>query len=75
MGKVSYNNSTQKKRDPMISYHNKVKRMTKWYEHLQKERSKELQINPNTKDSPKIKTLKSLDYYLSKIKKPQGESK
>lgn len=63
-----------KKRDNNV-YAKKVSKITKWYNHLQKEREQDVRIknkqmiNPNTKQEPKRKELKPLDEYISKIKK------
>ena len=54
-------------------YQRKVEKITKWYNHLIEERKKEVKINPNNKLPYKRKELESLDYYIDKIKKPQGE--
>lgn len=64
--------SERKKRDPQITYRRKIDKITKWYNRLMKEREKRV-INPNTKEEPKRKELKDLDYYISKISKPRGE--
>ena len=53
-------------------YQNKVNKITEWYNHLLKCREKEI-TNPNTKLPTKRKPLKELDFYLDKIKKPQGD--
>jgi len=60
-----------KDRSPSV-YNNKVKKITDWYNHLLKEREKDEVINPNTKDYPKRKELKSLDFYIEKITKSRG---
>ena len=49
-------------------YANKVEEITHWYNNLVENRKKET-INPNTKLPIKLKELKSLDWYLDKIKK------
>ena len=53
-----------------ITYQHKVNRIRKWYEHIKKEKIKPIQINPNTKQEPKRKELKPLEWYIEKIKKP-----
>jgi len=53
-------------------YNKKVKTITDWYNHLLKYRVNPQGnnlINPNTKNEPKRKELKSLDYYINLIKK------
>jgi hypothetical protein len=51
-------------------YQNKVRRIKKWYAHIEKTRQQE---NENTK---KIKPpLKPLEYFIDQIKKVNGESK
>lgn len=64
-----------KNRDPIITYNNKVKRITKWYKRLIKIREENSvpKINPNTNLPAKRKELKPLNYYLDKIKKQIGE--
>jgi len=64
-----------KNRDPIITYNNKVRRITKWYKRLIKIREEKpiSSINPNTNLPAKRKELKSLNYYLDKIKKSTGE--
>jgi len=57
-------------------YQNKIKTITDWYNRLLKCREnpkKDNLINPNTKQEPKRKELKSLDYYIGLLKKPQGD--
>jgi len=49
-------------------YQQKVDKITKWYNNLVENRKKET-INPNTKLPIKLKELKPLDFYLSKVKK------
>lgn len=49
------------------AYEKKVRRITAWYNHLLKEREKEV-VNPNTKEVIKRKELKPLQEYISKIK-------
>jgi hypothetical protein len=59
-------------------YNKKVKRITDWYNHLTKCRGNPIKdnlINPNTKQEPKRKELKSLDYYIGLLKKSLGESR
>ena len=53
------------------AYEKKVRRTTAWYNHLLKEREKEV-VNPNTKEVVKRKPLQNLDYYIGKIKKVVG---
>ena len=65
----------KKKHDPMISYRHKVDKITKWYNHLLKERENpkgDNLVNPNNKLEPKRKELKPLEYYINQIKKPKG---
>jgi len=66
------NRKTPIKKRSSNCYQNKVNKITKWYNHLQEAR-KDLKgnnlINPNTKQEPKRKELKSLDYYIGKLKK------
>lgn len=51
-------------------YQKKVDRITKWYNNLVIEREKNInKINPNTKQAPKRKDLKLLEYYIAKLKK------
>jgi len=64
----------RKKSRTQAGYQKKVDKITKWYNQLLKNREKEV-INPNTKQPVKRKELKSLDYYIDKIKKPIGENK
>jgi hypothetical protein len=64
------------KRDPMIAYNHKVDKITKWYNRLLEYRKNPQGnnlINPNTKEEPKRKELKSLDWYINKLRKPKGE--
>jgi hypothetical protein len=63
--------SSIKKKRSQSCYDKIVTKVTKWYEHLEKERAKPEVINPNTKQSPKRKELKPLDHYLGLIKKPK----
>jgi len=66
--------SERKRRDPMIAYHNKIRRITNWYNRLMEYRKENpIVINPNTKQEPKRRELKELSYYIDKIKKPKGE--
>jgi len=70
MGKGSH--SSDKKRDPQITYRHKVDRITEWYNRLLKCRENpkgDNLINPNTKQEPKRKELKNLSFYIDKIKK------
>ena len=62
--------SNKPKGRSQITYQHKVDRIRKWYEHLQKERERPIQINPNTKQEPKRKELKELQFYIDQIKKP-----
>ena len=65
--------NTLKKRSTKC-YQNKIKKITKWYNNLVEERKKEMnKINKNTRKPVVRKPLKSLDWYISKIKKPTGE--
>ena len=64
----------RKKSRTQAVYQKKVDKITNWYNQLLKNREKEV-INPNTKQPVKRKELKSLDYYIDKIKKPIGENK
>ena len=57
-------------------YQRKVKKITNWCwlrQEARRDPKGDNLINPNTKQEPKRKELKSLDYYIDKIKKPQGE--
>jgi hypothetical protein len=70
-------NTPTKKRSSSC-YQNKVNKITKWYTDLLKCRENPKGnnlINPNTKLEPKRKELKPLDFYIDKIRKPQGENK
>lgn len=51
-------------RDPMRTYHNKVRKITSWYNHMVKHRQE-----TNAKGLPK-KELRPLEYFIDKIKKP-----
>jgi hypothetical protein len=53
----------------------KINKITKWYEKLVEKRKKPEIINPHTKLFAKRKELKSLEYYINKIKKPVGGEK
>jgi len=67
---------TPPKKRNVHCYQRKVNKITKWFNRLLKFREnpkKDNLINPNTKQAPKRKELKDLDYYISKIKKVQGE--
>ena len=56
------------------TYQKKVDKIKKWYNNLIKYREENPKIiNKNTKQFTKRKELKPLNYYLDKIKKPQGE--
>jgi hypothetical protein len=66
-GKV--HKSTPTKKRSQSCYDIIVKKVTKWYEHLEKER-KNIVVNPNTKQEPKRKELKPLSWYIGKIKSP-----
>jgi len=57
-------------RDPLITYRNKVEKITNWYNNLLKNREKEI-INPNTKKLVVKKPLKPLDWYIAKIKRSE----
>ena len=57
------------------TYANKCERMEKWYKKRQKLLSKEREVNSHTKQLPKRKELKPLDYYIDKIKKPNYDRK
>jgi hypothetical protein len=61
--------ANREKRNPEITYQNKVEQITKWYNSLLKNRETEVKINPNNKLPCKRKNLKPLDWYLEKIKK------
>ena len=68
--------SDRKRRDPQITYRHKVAKITTWYNRLIKYREEHpIIINPNTKKEVVRKELKDLQYYIDKVKKPQGESK
>jgi hypothetical protein len=70
------NRNTPIKKRSSSCYQNKVNKITKWYNDLQEARKDpkgDNLINPNTKLEPKRKPLKELDFYLDKIKKPQGD--
>jgi len=65
------------KKRSQSAYNNKVKKITNWYNHLSKERDnpqRDNLINPNTKQEPKRKELKNLDFYIDKLKKPMGNN-
>lgn len=63
--------SSNTKKRSQTCYSRKVANITKWYKNLVKNRELET-INPNTKQAPKLSVLKSLDFYIEKIKKPTG---
>ena len=56
------------------TYDRKVYRMTKWYNRLLKEKSKPVQLNPNTDLNPKRKELKALADYVALIRRPTTKS-
>jgi hypothetical protein len=58
--------SRDEKRDPMITYNNKVERITNWYNKLIKNREEK-----NAKGEDK-KSLKPLEHYINQIKKPNS---
>ena len=61
------------KKRSQSAYNNKVKKITDWYNHILKCREKDNTINPNTKQEPKRKELKPLNYYIKLLKKPTTE--
>lgn len=64
--------SSIKKKRSQSCYNKIVTKVTKWYEHLEKERSKVGVVNPNNNNQPpKRKELKPLEYYIGLIKKPK----
>jgi hypothetical protein len=65
MGK-KHSSSSGEKRDPMISYHHKVDKITKWWNHL-KAHHQEKDGKGNIKQ-----TIKPLDFYISQIKQPKS---
>jgi hypothetical protein len=62
------NAGTHKKRSASC-YEKKVRRITKWYNTLVKVRGVAT-TNTNTKQEPKRKELKPLEFYIDKLKKP-----
>jgi hypothetical protein len=48
-------------------YHRKVERITNWYNHMVKTRQEKNALGIEKKP------LRSLDYFVDKIKKPKGE--
>jgi hypothetical protein len=74
--KITHRRTTPIKERSSSCYQNKVNKITNWYNHLIKNREnpkKDNLINPNTKQEPKRKELKLLDYYIGLLKKPQGD--
>jgi len=70
---ITHKKITPIKKRSSSCYQKKVDKITKWYNYLLKERENPKGnnlINPNTKEEPKRKELKELDYYIGKIKKP-----
>lgn len=65
---------TPTKKRSQSAYNNKVDRVKAWYLQAEKAREKEI-INPNTNKPVQRKELKPLEYYIEKIKKPQGDNK
>ena len=75
---IAHRRTTPIKKRSQSAYTNKVNKITDWYNHLIKCREnpvKDNLINPNTKQEPKRKELKPLDYYIGLLKKPLGESR
>lgn len=63
--------TTPKKKRSQSCYNRKVKKITKWYEHIEKER-KNIVINPNTKTELPRKELRPLSWYIDKVKPVYG---
>ena len=68
------NRNTPIKKRSQSCYNNKIKKIEDWYNHLLKEREKEI-INPNTKCPVKRKELKPLEYYIKLLKEARGDNK
>jgi hypothetical protein len=68
--------TTPIKKRSQNAYQKKVNRITAWYERLILLREKEIESNKDREHKDKVlrkrKELKPLEYYLEKIKKPQG---
>ena len=75
MGKGHSGNSKAVKRDPMITYRNKVEAVTKWYNNLVENRKKEIEpINDASHPDKQLRKraeLKDLQFYIDQIKKPK----
>lgn len=67
MGKNSLSTQTKKHRDPMRTYHNKIRKITSWYNHLVKNRQEK---NGLGKDK---RPLKPLSYFTDKVKQPKTQ--
>ena len=56
---------TKRNRDPMRTYHNKIKQITTWYRHLEKNRQDKDGLGRDKK------SLKPLSYFTDKVKQPK----
>ena len=65
MGKHTISTATKSKRDPMRTYHNKIRKITSWYNGIVKNRQELNQLG-----KPK-KALKPLSYFTDKVKMPK----
>jgi hypothetical protein len=66
---TTHRRETPIKKRSLEAYQRKISKVTKWYNNLLKERENPTVINSNTKQEPKRKQLKPLDFYIDKIKK------
>jgi len=72
---ITHRKNTPIKKRSQSCYQKKVDKITKWYNHLLEERKQDTRmenkqmINPNTKQEPKRKELRPLNYYIEKITK------
>ena len=69
------NRKTPIKKWSQSCYQRKIDKITDWYNCLLKFREKEPKINSHNNLPYKRKELKSLEWYLEKIKKPIGEQR